>query len=76
MVGLVLVGILVMLVGAVAMLASVALHWNGAEGEVKGGGVIMIGPIPLVFGSDAMWASVAMIIAVILIVVSLLARVA
>ena len=40
--------------------------------EVKGGGVILIGPIPIVFGSDARWAAVAIVLAIALIVVSFL----
>ena len=41
------------------------------ETRVRGGGVVMIGPIPLVFGSDMKWASVAILLAVVLIVLSL-----
>jgi uncharacterized protein (TIGR00304 family) len=39
--------------------------------EVKGGGVIMIGPIPIIFGTDPKWAVVAMVLAIVLIVLSL-----
>lgn len=42
------------------------------KGRVQGGGVVMIGPIPVVFGSDAKWASIAIILAVILVALSLL----
>ena len=41
------------------------------EGKIRGGGVVMIGPIPLVFGSDMKWASVAIVLALVLILVSL-----
>jgi uncharacterized protein (TIGR00304 family) len=40
--------------------------------EVKGGGVIMIGPIPIIFGSDPKWASIAIGLAIILVILSLL----
>jgi uncharacterized protein (TIGR00304 family) len=43
--------------------------------HVRGGGVIMIGPIPIIFGSDAKWTSIAIVLAIILIVVALLSRV-
>jgi uncharacterized protein (TIGR00304 family) len=39
--------------------------------EVKGGGVIMIGPIPIIFGTDPKWAVVAIVLAIVLIVLSL-----
>ena len=41
------------------------------EGKVRGGGVVMIGPIPLVFGSDMKWASVAIVLALVLVLVTL-----
>jgi uncharacterized protein (TIGR00304 family) len=44
---------------------------NGSV-EVKGGGVIMIGPVPIVFGSDAKWTSIAIVLAIALILIGLL----
>jgi uncharacterized protein (TIGR00304 family) len=43
--------------------------------EVRGGGIIMIGPIPIIFGSDAKWASAAIVLAIVLIVIVLLSGV-
>ena len=64
-------GVLLVLVGfgviAVAMLSRA--RTDGVE--VKGGGVLMIGPIPIIFGSDMKWASIAIVLAIVLIVVSL-----
>jgi uncharacterized protein (TIGR00304 family) len=37
--------------------------------SIKGGGVVLIGPIPVVFGSDAKTAMILMVLAIILIVV-------
>jgi uncharacterized protein (TIGR00304 family) len=37
--------------------------------SIKGGGVVLIGPIPIVFGSDAKTAMILMVLAIILIVV-------
>lgn len=42
------------------------------EPKVKGGGVIMIGPIPIIFGSDKESAKTAAILAIILMLLSLL----
>jgi uncharacterized protein (TIGR00304 family) len=43
-----------------------------AQSKVKGGGVIMIGPIPIIFGSDKESAKSAAILAIILMLLSLL----
>jgi uncharacterized membrane protein len=45
---LVLGGILIMIVAAVLLV----LPRKGKTGKVRGGGVILIGPIPIVFGTD------------------------
>jgi uncharacterized protein (TIGR00304 family) len=42
------------------------------ESKVKGGGVIMLGPIPIIFGSDKESAKTAAILAIILMLLSLL----
>jgi uncharacterized protein (TIGR00304 family) len=42
------------------------------ESKVKGGGVIMLGPIPIIFGSDNESAKTAAILAIILMILSLL----
>lgn len=42
------------------------------ESKVKTGGVIMLGPIPIIFGSDKESAKSAVILAIILMVLSLL----
>jgi uncharacterized protein (TIGR00304 family) len=72
-IGIILVGFLVV------FLATATSGKSSGEGErrseVRGGGVIMIGPIPIVFGSDAKWASIAMVLAIVLVVVVLLSGV-
>ncbi|WP_292389736.1 TIGR00304 family membrane protein [Methanosarcina sp. UBA5] len=42
------------------------------ESEIKTGGVIMIGPIPIIFGSDKESAKTAAILAIVLMLLSLL----
>jgi uncharacterized protein (TIGR00304 family) len=77
MLDLVLIGIGIILVGfLVVFLATAVSGRSQGQGEeqnrVRGGGVIMIGPIPIVFGTDAKWASIAMVLAIVLIVLVLL----
>ncbi len=40
--------------------------------KVKGGGVVMIGPIPIIFGSDVKYASLAIVLAIILMLLVLM----
>ena len=47
-------------------------HSGKAESKIRGGGVIMLGPIPIIFGSDKESAKAAIILAIILMVLSLL----
>lgn len=64
-------GLLLLLAGiALVALGSVASSGRGKT-EVKGGAVVMIGPIPIVLGSDARWASVAIMLALILMLVTI-----
>ncbi len=43
----------------------------GKETRVKGGGVILIGPVPVVFGTDKKSALLIMILAIILMLLSI-----
>ena len=45
---------------------------GGKDVEVRGGGVIMIGPIPIIFGTDPKWAVIAIVLAIVLIALALL----
>ncbi|RXA19578.1 TIGR00304 family protein [Methanosarcina sp. MSH10X1] len=45
---------------------------KGPKSEIKTGGVIMLGPIPIIFGSDKESAKTATILAIILMLLSLL----
>lgn len=80
MVDLVFIGLGIILVGfLIIFLATATSGKTSDEGErrtdVRGGGVIMVGPIPIIFGSDAKWASVAIILAIVLIVIVFLSGV-
>jgi uncharacterized protein (TIGR00304 family) len=77
---LVLIGIAIIFAGFLVVLLGTIVSGRSSEGgerrtEVRGGGVILIGPIPIVFGSDAKWASIAIVLAIILIVIVLLSGV-
>jgi len=60
---LVAVGSLLAFVAVVLMLAKAS-----TGGSTKGGGIVMIGPIPIIFGSDKNSAKALMVLAIILIV--------
>ena len=80
MLDIVLVGIGLILVGFLVVFLATAMSGRSSEDgekrtEVRGGGVVMIGPIPIIFGSDAKWASAAIVLAIVLVVVALLSGV-
>ena len=69
------IGLLLALVGfAVAILAFIFAILRSARGagQVRGGGVVMIGPVPIVFGTDKQSARVLVLLGIILMVVLLL----
>ena len=43
--------------------------------QVRGGGVVMVGPIPIIFGSDTKWESVAIVLAIVLVLLTLVLNV-
>jgi len=66
-------GLVILLVGIVVVAVSLfSPDGRIGRGKTKFGGVVMVGPIPIVFGSDAKWASVAVVLAIVLLVVGLL----
>jgi len=80
MLDLVFVGIGIILVGFLVVFLATAMSGRSSEEgekrtEVRGGGIVMIGPIPIIFGSDAKWASAAIVLAIVLIVIVLLSGV-
>lgn len=53
---------------AAAMMLFVGMH---VHGKVRGGGLIMIGPIPIIFGTDREVVKTLLILSIILIAVAL-----
>ncbi len=67
MVDLVTAGLVLVLLGLGVVVISLLSEAKKSGAEVKGGGVVMIGPIPIIFGSDMKWASVAIALAIVLV---------
>lgn len=69
------VGIALIILGfslvAIGMMRSVQEEYPSYKEKVKGGGVILIGPIPIVFGSDKRYALLLMVLAVVLMLLAL-----
>ncbi|MGD0477507.1 MAG: DUF131 domain-containing protein [Nitrososphaerales archaeon] len=71
MVDVTLVGTLLLIAGFAVVAFSVLSASGKAKGEVKGAGVVMIGPIPIVFGSDAKWVGIVIGLVIVLMILSL-----
>ncbi len=65
---LIVLGMLTIFVG---MLSQSLGSASMSKSEIKGGGVILIGPIPIVFGTDAESVKTVLILAIILMLVAL-----
>jgi len=62
-------GFVIILLGfAIAFVAVVLMVVRGARsgGKVKGGGAILVGPIPIVFGTDKESMKIVLILAIVL----------
>jgi len=77
------VGFLIVLVGMLVILAGVFSmayqSWKTGSGSVekpeagvRGGGIVMIGPIPIIFGTDVGALKIVMILAVALMVIAVI----
>ncbi|HKZ93281.1 MAG TPA: DUF131 domain-containing protein [Candidatus Bathyarchaeia archaeon] len=66
------IGVALLLVGfAVAFIAMMWLMLSGAKGgkgKVRGGGAVIIGPIPIVFGTDKESVKIILILSIVLVV--------
>lgn len=70
----VLVGIALVFLGILLIFAgtflSIIPRGEGARAEVRGGGVILIGPFPIVFGTDAQSVKWLILLAIALMVIA------
>ncbi|NOZ58521.1 MAG: DUF131 domain-containing protein [Euryarchaeota archaeon] len=65
-------GMLLVLIGMLLIFAgmlSFAVRGGEGKAEVKGGGVVLIGPFPIVFGSDAQSVKTVLLLTLLLILV-------
>lgn len=72
---LIFIGFVLVFIGIITIMAGVfhEAYQSQKEGEspdIRGGGIIMIGPIPIIFGSDTPSLKVVIILAIVLIVIS------
>ncbi len=68
-----LVGFALVFLGMLLVLLGIASQAARGGAEVRGGGVVMIGPIPIIFGTDVESAKAVMLLAIALMIVALLA---
>lgn len=67
---LIITGVLVIFIGFILVFVGTALQGANKTSDVKTGGVILIGPIPIIFGSDKGTIVTAVILAVIVMIVA------
>jgi uncharacterized protein (TIGR00304 family) len=68
----ILAGLVIVVVGVLMIFAGVYAAYQAKEGaEMRGGGVVMVGPIPIAFGTDVGSVKMAMILAIALMVLGL-----
>jgi len=71
------VGFMLIILGIIILLGGFfySIYKSDYEKEVKGGGVIMIGPFPIIFGSDTESLKFVSILAIILMIVSIISMI-
>ena len=72
-IALIFVGMLVLIV--VVLLLSISSIKKGKKGKVRGGGAIIIGPIPIIFGTDKKSLKTVLVLSLILTILLLIAMV-
>ena len=66
---LILLGIVLIFLGMLILMLSL---WRAGEGRAEAGGVVIVGPVPIVFGTSQRVAATVMVLAIVLTVVALL----
>jgi uncharacterized protein (TIGR00304 family) len=66
---LILLGIVLIILGMFILMLSL---WRAGEGRGEAGGVVIVGPVPIVFGTSQRVATTVMVLAIVLTVVTLL----
>jgi uncharacterized protein (TIGR00304 family) len=64
------IGIIIFISGIILIFIGIILSSLGGadrgETKVEGGGVVLVGPVPIIFGTNAKWAVIALILAIVL----------
>lgn len=68
------IGIILIFLGMVVLMVGIVSEIGNAKSKVdgKGAGIVMIGPIPVIFGTDAGSVKTVIVLAIVLIAVFLL----
>ncbi len=69
MLELILLGIVLIILGMFILMLSL---WRAGERRGEAGGVVIVGPVPIVFGTSQRMAATVMVLAIVLTVVTLL----
>ncbi|MEM0218692.1 MAG: DUF131 domain-containing protein [Desulfurococcaceae archaeon] len=69
-----LVSFAVVSIGVILLMLSILREFTkaGAEGKVEAGGVVIVGPVPIVFGTTTRITKVLVVLAIALMIVTLL----
>ncbi|MEE8168468.1 MAG: DUF131 domain-containing protein [Candidatus Hydrothermarchaeales archaeon] len=67
------IGFILILLGFSLVFIGIITHATKDAGEIRGGGVVMIGSIPIVFGTDTESVKIVVVLVIILILVAMLA---
>ncbi len=62
-------GFILIIIGIAIIVIGTLISILRGGGEVKSGGVILIGPFPIVWGTDSKWVLITIIIAIIILIV-------
>jgi uncharacterized protein (TIGR00304 family) len=66
---LIILGIVLIFLGMLILMLSL---WRASEGRAEAGGVVIVGPVPIVFGTSQRIAATVMVLAIALTAVALL----
>ncbi len=73
--GFFIMGVMLLIVGAFILMTAYLMERAsraGGESRVRGGGVVIVGPVPIIFGSDKGMAVVAAVIGAALTIIALI----
>lgn len=63
-------GFILVLAGIFLIIAGMLSQAKTGEAGVKGGGIVMIGPFPIIFGSDVQSVKIVILLAILLILIA------